>query len=69
MKNSTRRVFIQRSCLASASMLLPFSLTSFTKFNSMADGKNYEVIYNWRELRRTFRCNGTRTLVEKCFNN
>jgi len=41
---TSRRKFIQQSSLALTALALPFSLTSFTKFNKMTDNKNFDVI-------------------------
>lgn len=41
---TSRRKFIKQSSLALTVFSLPFPLTSFTKFNTMTDNKNFDVI-------------------------
>lgn len=43
-KKITRRTLIKQGGLALTAMALPFSLTSFEKFNLMNDNKNFDVI-------------------------
>lgn len=41
---TSRRKFIQQSSLALTGLVLPFSLTAFTKYIKMIDNKNFDVI-------------------------
>jgi len=40
----TRRKFIQQSGLALSALVLPYSLSAFSKYNKMTDNKNFDVI-------------------------
>lgn len=43
-RTNTRRTFIKKSSLALTTLVFPFPLTSFTKFNDMTNKNNFDAV-------------------------